>query len=54
MYQLPCFSFVVDSLNDYYILGLQAFLAFDDGKFYALSFIQVAVTIGDDGVVVDE
>jgi hypothetical protein len=41
-------------LDDYYILGLQAFLAFDNGKFYTLAFIQVAVSIADNGVVVDE
>jgi hypothetical protein len=51
---LPCSYFVCDILDDYDILGLQAFLALDNGEFYALSFIQVAVSIADNGIVMDE
>ncbi len=54
MYQLPCSRIVFDLLDDYYVLGLQAFLALDDGKFYALTFIQVTVPIANNGVVMDE
>ena len=43
-----------DILDDYDILGLQAFLAFDNGKLYTLALFQVAVSIANYGVVVDE
>jgi hypothetical protein len=54
MYQLPCSRIVFDLLDDYYVLRLQAFLPLDDGKFYALTFIQVTVPIANNGVVMDE
>jgi hypothetical protein len=50
---LPCF-FIGRLLDDHYILRLQAFLALDDGEFYALALIEVAVAITKDGVVMDE
>jgi hypothetical protein len=46
--------FVVDFLDNYDVLRLQAFFALDNGKFYALTLIQVTVSISNDGIVMDE
>ena len=54
MVLLPCFRFVVDLLERYNVLRLQAFLAFDDVELYALAFIQVTVAIANNGVEMDE
>jgi hypothetical protein len=54
MVLLPCFRFVFDLLEGYYVLRLQTFLDFDDGEFYALIFIQVAAAIANNGIKMAE
>ena len=50
----PVYRFVSVILDNYDVLRLQAFLAFDDGEFYTLTFIQITVSISNDGIVMDE
>ena len=54
MYKLPCFRFLVDFLDDYNVLRLQALLALDNGEFYALAFIQISVSIANNGIEMDK
>jgi hypothetical protein len=48
------FYAIATVLDDSDVLGLQAFLALRNGELYALSFFQIAVTITNDGIEVDE
>ena len=48
------FAFRGVTLDGQYVLRLQAFLALDNGKFYALAFFQVAVSFANDCVEMDE
>lgn len=54
MYSLLCFRFVVDLLDDHFVLRLQSFLALNDYELYTLAFIQVTVSITNNGIVMDE
>jgi hypothetical protein len=48
------FFFRSGFLDGDYVLRLEAFLALDNGKFYTLAFFQVAVSVANDGVEMDE
>ena len=54
MVLLPFFRLLVDFLEGYNVLRLQAFLAFDDVEFYALAFIQVTEAIANNRIEMDE